>query len=157
MTIGETMAATFDGVNAEAAHRRAPNAGSIIAVPLFLSGGSPFAENVYHPVGINGGSLANDLRSALVHAVTTIPIANIDFRILHDIGTLVGLPCYIKGERTKSSRGDVAAQDLTPGHCLIHRAGWYQNAVGAFAPELPGRDLCVSPGHTNNRDNADSA
>jgi hypothetical protein len=103
MTIGETMATTFDGVNADAAHRRTPNAGSVVAVPLFQSSGSLFAENVYHPVGINGGILATDLISALVQAVTTIPRANIDFRILHDVGALDinGLPGCIKASGSK--------------------------------------------------------
>jgi hypothetical protein len=88
-------------------------------------------------------------------------------------GTLVtGLPVsYLRGTRILTSQGEIAVEELQPGMLLAARFGWFRPVkwigvqsfngrflgrskapvcfrAGSLGPDIPHRDLTVSPGHS---------
>jgi hypothetical protein len=173
-TINGTLDATFNGPNAEAAYGAEIGAGGPVPVPLFVGTGSLAVESFYHVDSNVGVPLPADLMSPFLGEGSFIPISSIDLGILQDTGVPVtaSVECFGRGTRIETTRGPVAVEDLTIDDLVVTVRGvakpivWIGHrrvdcrrhprpervlpiriAAGAFAPNVPSRDLVLSPNH----------
>lgn len=173
-TINGTLAATFDGPNAEAAYGAAIGAGGPVPVPLYVGTGGLAVENFYHVDSNVGVPLSTDLMSPFLGEGSFIPISNIDLGILRDTGVPVtaNVECFARGTRIETTRGPVRVEDLAIDDLVVTVRGvakpivWIGHrgvdcrrhprpervlpiriAAGAFAPDVPSNDLLLSPNH----------
>jgi len=119
------------------------------------------ASGVEYNIYDNGGQLYAVASSGKLDTAYGSPASNITFGV-----------CYVAGTRVLTDRGEIAVENLAIGDTLVTASGarrpvrWLGNRrvncaryadpaviwpiriqAGAFAPDVPSRDLWVSPGH----------
>lgn len=169
---GTITAANFTGPDAEAAYGAFLGTNVSTPVPLTLLNNG---ENFFHVSNSSSDPLGEDLMSGVgLTPGTSRDISSVDLAMLQDVGLPVtaGVVCYLRGTRIATPDGDVAIEDLRVGDLVMTASGehhpikWIGRrridchrhprpeevhpvriSAGAFAPDLPGRDLLVSPQH----------
>lgn len=169
---GTVTAANFTGPHAEAEYAALIASPSLVPVPLTVTNQG---ENIYHFGNLNTDPLAHDLMTGVgISPGATVAISAMDLAVMRDVGLPVtaGLVCFARGTRIATPDGEIPVETLAPGDLVVTEAGeamtvrWIGRrrldcrrhpepsvvrpvriSAHAFGPDLPSRDLYVSPGH----------
>jgi hypothetical protein len=170
---GNTLA-YFTGASAEAAYASLIGSSTPAPVPVTYIAGD--AENFYHFATAASDPLGKDLMSGVgLGSGTVVSLSAVDLAVLRDIGIPVSadVVCYARGTRIAVQNGETAIEDLRVGDAVMtaggdivpivwigrrrvdcrrhpapHRVQPIRIQAHAFAPDLPHRDLLVSPRHS---------
>ena len=121
---------------------------------------------------IGPASVVNDSYDAFISSGAAYTVSATDLTVMNALGYTLAAPCYAAGTRILTARGEVRVEDLAVGEKVQTRfAGltpikWIGHrridcrrhpdpqqvwpvrvAAGAFGPDQPSRDLCLSPDH----------
>lgn len=166
----ETLFDHYIQQTANGAFFTGPTAESVYGGPVPLTTTNA-PENYYHLGSSAADPLAADLMGGFgLPAGASLPISHLDLGILADVG--LPLVCYLRGTRILTPLGEVPIEQLSPGDPVTTASGkvlpviWIGRRVvdgrapgagplvnpvrikaGAFAPNRPHRDLCLSPQH----------
>ena len=172
VSAGTITAANFIGPNAEAAYGVILGTGTATPVPLTLLNNG---ENFFHLANSSGEPLGHDLMNGIgLLPGTSVDISAMDLAILSDVGAPVtaGVICFARGTRIATPTGEVPVEMLAAGDTVLSESGeavpivWVGHRrvschrhpepasvwpiriqAHAVAPDLPRRDLFVSPQH----------
>ncbi len=172
---GTVTSATFTGPNAMAAYGTFLGTNTPTAIPLTAQSGDQnlyhIANSTTEPLGTD---LMNGIG---IPTGTSMPISMVDLAILRDVGLPVtaGIVCYGRGTRIATPTGEKPIEALCVGDAVLVREGdgtrterirwighrhidltrhdqpWLAEPIRirrhALAPDVPRRDLLVSPPH----------
>jgi hypothetical protein len=152
-----------------------PTADAVYGGPVPLTTASN-GEQFYHLGNSGADPATQDLMSGLgLPPGAARPISALDLAIMKDIGEPVlsaGVTCFARGTRLAGPAGEIAVEELKAGDILLTVTGAHRRIVwighrqvdctrhpdgrqvwpvrvkaGAFGPNLPKRDLLLSPQH----------